>query len=140
MGSALLESRQTGLDYDVTNLGAVAFNPTIAAVEDADVILLVGTNLRWEAPLVNTRVRKAIKKGARVFAIGPEVDLTYRADWLGNDLGLLGKLPDRAAEALDAAQRPLVIVDRARWPRVMARRWRSPRQAIWSVRAGTASA
>ncbi|MDJ0277015.1 NADH-quinone oxidoreductase subunit NuoG [Sphingomonas sp. 2R-10] len=110
LGSSLLEGRQTGMAYDVTNLGAVAFNSTIAGVEDADAILLVGTDLRHEAPLINTRVRKAIKKGARVFAIGPQVDLTYKVEWLGDDLGLLGGLPDRAAEAMDAARRPMVIV------------------------------
>jgi NADH-quinone oxidoreductase subunit G len=68
----MLEGRQTGLAYDVSSLSAVNFNSTIAGVETADVILLVGTNLRWEAPLVNTRVRKAIKKGAKVYAIGPD--------------------------------------------------------------------
>ena len=110
LGSSLIEGRQTGMAYDVSNLGAVAFNTTIAGVEQADAILLVGTDLRHEAPLVNTRVRKAIKKGARVFAIGPETDLTYKVEWLGEDLSLLGGLPDRAAEALDAAERPMVIV------------------------------
>ncbi|MBB3910425.1 NADH-quinone oxidoreductase subunit NuoG [Sphingomonas desiccabilis] len=110
MGSSLIEGRQTGMAYDVSNLGAVAFNTTIAGVEQADAILLVGTDLRHEAPLVNTRVRKAIKRGARVFAIGPETDLTYKVEWLGEDLSLLGGLPDRAAEALDAAERPMVIV------------------------------
>lgn len=110
LGSSLIEGRQTGMAYDVSNLGAVAFNTTIAGVEQADAILLVGTDLRHEAPLVNTRVRKAIKRGARVFAIGPETDLTYKVEWLGEDLSLLGGLPDRAAEALDAAERPMVIV------------------------------
>jgi len=110
MGSELLEGRQTGMDYDVSSLSAVAFNPTIAAVEDADAILLVGSNLRWEAPLINTRVRKAIKKGAKVFAIGPEVDMTYKVDWLGDDLGLLSGLPERAAQALDNARKPLLIL------------------------------
>ncbi len=110
MGSSLLEGRQTGMAYDVTNLGAVAFNSTIAGVEDADAILLIGSNLRHEAPLINTRVRKAIKRGARVFAIGPEVDLTYKVEWLGNDLSLLDGLPDGPAEVMDAAKRPLVIV------------------------------
>jgi NADH-quinone oxidoreductase subunit G len=109
-GSSLLEGRQTGMDYDVSSLGAVNFNTTIAGVEEADVVLLVGTNLRWEAPLVNTRVRKAIKRGAKVFAIGAEVDLTYKATWLGNDLGLLGKLPKAAADAFKDAKRPMVIV------------------------------
>ncbi len=109
-GSTLLEGRQTGMDYDVSSLAAVNFNTTIAGTEQADVILLVGTNLRWEAPLVNTRVRKAIKRGAKVFAIGPEVDLTYKVEWLGNDLGLLGKLPKAAMDAMKAAERPMVIV------------------------------
>lgn len=109
-GSELHEGRQTGMDYDVTSLSAVNFNTTIAGVEDADTILLVGTNLRWEAPLVNTRVRKAIKKGAKVFAIGPEVDLTYKLRWLGNDLSLLGKLPQEVADAFAAAQKPMLIL------------------------------
>ncbi|MDT8757880.1 NADH-quinone oxidoreductase subunit NuoG [Sphingomonas psychrotolerans] len=110
LGSDLIESRQTGMAYDVSSLGAVAFNPTIAGVEDADAILLVGSNLRWEAPLINTRVRKAIKKGAKVFAIGPEVDLTYKLEWLGDDLSLLGKLPDQVVQAFDGAKKPIVIV------------------------------
>lgn len=110
LGSELIESRQTGMDYDVSSLGAVAFNPTIAGVEEADAILLIGSNLRWEAPLINTRVRKAIKKGAKVFAIGPETDLTYKLEWLGNDLSLLGKLPDQVVQAFDGASKPLVIV------------------------------
>jgi NADH-quinone oxidoreductase subunit G len=110
MGSTLLASRQTGMDYDVSNLGAVAFNPTIAGVEDADAILLIGTNLRWEAPLVNTRVRKAVKKGAKVFAVGPETNLTYKTTWLGNDLAVLGKLPDRVTQAFDGAKKPLILL------------------------------
>jgi NADH-quinone oxidoreductase subunit G len=110
MGSTLLASRQTGMDYDVSNLSAVAFNPTIAGVEDADAILLIGSNLRWEAPLINTRVRKAVKKGAKVFAVGPETDLTYKTTWLGNDLAVLGKLPDHVTQAFDGAARPLIIL------------------------------
>ena len=109
-GSSLLEGRQTGMAYDVTNLGAVAFNTTIAGVEEADAILLVGSNLRWEAPLINTRVRKAIKKGAKVFGIGPETDLTYKATWLGDDLSLLARLPEAAADVFAAAAKPMIVV------------------------------
>src|SRR3546814_5507463 len=83
LGGNLLEGRQTGLDYDVTSLSAVNFHTRIAEAENADVILLVGTNLRWEAPLINTRVRKAVwKKGAKGFAIGLETDPTYKTEWL----------------------------------------------------------
>ncbi|MGV3770863.1 MAG: NADH-quinone oxidoreductase subunit NuoG, partial [Sphingobium phenoxybenzoativorans] len=110
LGGSLFEGRQTGLAYDVSSLSAVNFNTTLPGIETADVILLVGTNLRWEAPLVNTRIRKAIKKGAKVFAIGPETDLTYKAEWLGNDAKLLTKLPKAVVDAFAGAARPAMIV------------------------------
>ncbi|CAN5138817.1 NADH-quinone oxidoreductase subunit NuoG [soil metagenome] len=110
LGGTMLEGRQTGLQYDVSSLSAVNFNSTLAGIETADAILLIGTNLRWEAPLVNTRIRKAIKRGAKVFGLGPEMDLTYKVEWLGNDAGLLAKLPDAVVEAFGKAQRPAVIV------------------------------
>jgi NADH-quinone oxidoreductase subunit G len=110
LGGNLFEGRQTGLDYDVTSLSAVNFNTGIAEAENADVILLVGTNLRWEAPLINTRVRKAVwKKGAKVFGIGPEIDLTYKVEWLGDDASLVAKLPQAALDALKGAERPMLI-------------------------------
>jgi NADH-quinone oxidoreductase subunit G len=109
-GSSLLEGRQTGLDYDVTSLSAVAFNSTIAGIETADVVLLVGSNIRWEAPLIATRVRKVARRGGKVFAIGPEVDLGMKVEWIGSDLKLLGDLPDAVLEAFANAQRPAVIV------------------------------
>jgi len=109
-GSKLLEGRQTGLAYDVTSLAAVNFNSTIAGIEEADAVLLIGTNLRWEAPLIATRVRKVARKGGRVFGVGPEIDLGMKVDWLGDDLEILGKLPKEAKDAFAAAQRPAVIV------------------------------
>jgi NADH-quinone oxidoreductase subunit G len=108
-GSALLEGRQTGLDYDVTSLGAVRFNTPLADLDSADVILLVGTNPRWEAPLVNTRLLKAVRRGAKVYGIGPEVDLTYKVEWLGDDLATLAKLPKAVAEAIAGAVKPVMI-------------------------------
>ncbi|GGB66781.1 NADH-quinone oxidoreductase subunit NuoG [Blastomonas aquatica] len=110
MGSSLIEGRQTGLKYDVSSLAAVNFNSTLNGIETADAILLVGTNPRWEAPLVNTRIRKAIKHGAKIYAIGAEIDLTYKVAWLGNDMSLLGKLPDGVAEVFKGAERPALIM------------------------------
>jgi NADH-quinone oxidoreductase subunit G len=109
-GSTLLEGRQTGLAYDVTSLAAVNFNSTIAGIENADAVLLVGSNIRWEAPLIATRVRKIVRKGGKVFAIGPEIDLGMKVEWLGDDLKLLGKLPQAVKDAFAAAERPAVIV------------------------------
>src|SRR5207253_10794115 len=109
-GSTLLEGRQTGLTYDTSSLSAVAFNSTIAGIETADVVLLVGSNIRWEAPLIATRVRKIARKGGKVFAIGPEVDLGMKVEWLGKDLKLLGKLPKAVSQAFANAERPAAIV------------------------------
>ena len=111
LGGSMFEGRQTGLDYEVSSLAAVAFNTGIANLETADVMLLVGSDLRHEAPLINTRVQKAVRKRqAKVFAIGPETDLTYKAEWLGASLKLLGKLPKPVADALKAAERPALIL------------------------------
>jgi NADH-quinone oxidoreductase subunit G len=109
-GSTLIEGRQTGLTYDCTSLSAVAFNSTIAGIETADVVLLVGSNVRWEAPLVATRVRKVARKGGKLFAVGPQVDLGLKVEWLGDDLKLLGKLPKPVTDAFAKAERPAVIL------------------------------
>ena len=109
LGSSLLEGRQTGLDYDCSNLAAVNFNSTLAGIEEADAILIVGSHVRWEAPLVNARLRKAAKRGAKVFVVGPEWDATYPVTNLGNDLSVIDKLPKEADAALKAAQRPALI-------------------------------
>ncbi|MFM5914286.1 MAG: NADH-quinone oxidoreductase subunit NuoG [Chakrabartia godavariana] len=111
LGGTMFEGRQTGLAYDTSSLSAVNFNTGIANIENADVILLVGSDLRREAPLVNTRIQKAVRKrGAKVFAIGPDTDLTYKATFLGTNLGLLSKLPKDVADAFKAAERPAIIV------------------------------
>ena len=111
LGGSLFEGRQTGLDYDVTNLASVALNSGIAELETADAVLLVGTNLRWEAPLLNTRVRKAVRRGgARVFAVGPQVDLTYPVTWLGEGLDALADLPDEVTDLFGRAERSVVLV------------------------------
>ena len=110
LGSFLLEGRQTGLAYDCGNLAAVNFNTTLAGIETADAILVVGSHVRWEAPLVNTRLRKAVKAGAKVFIVGPEWEPTYAAEFIGEDVAVLGNLPAHVREALGAAKRPAVIV------------------------------
>ncbi|MFM5954977.1 MAG: NADH-quinone oxidoreductase subunit NuoG [Novosphingobium sp.] len=110
LGSDLLEGRQTGLDYDCSNLAAVNFNSTLAGIEEADAILIVGSQVRWEAPLVQTRLRKAAKRGAKIFLVGPEWETTYPVTWLGTDLAVIDKLPGAVDEAFKAAQRPALIV------------------------------
>jgi NADH-quinone oxidoreductase subunit G len=110
LGSALLEGRQTGLAYDTSNMAAVNFNSTLAGIEDADAVLIVGSMIRDEAPLLNTRLRKAVKKGAKVFVVGPQWDPTYPATFLGDDMAVLGNLPAEVSDAFGAAQKPAIII------------------------------
>ena len=110
LGSDLLEGRQTGMDYDVSNLAAVNFNSTLPGIETADAVLIVGSHIRTEAPLVNVRLRKAVKRGAKVFVVGPFWDTTYPAEFLGDDLSVLGKLPKEVTDIFKGAERPAIIL------------------------------
>lgn len=89
-------------------------NNTIAAVEDADVVLLIGTNPRYEAPLLNTRLRKGYIHGEQTIAlIGPDVDLTYDHEHLGETADIITKLKNGShpfSKTLKSAKRPLIIL------------------------------
>ena len=94
LGSSRHECRQDGAALVPGNRGSYLFNSALAGIETADVVLLVGTNPRVEAPLVNTRLRKRAAKGlSKVFAIGPRADLTYPVTWLGENLAALQNNP-----------------------------------------------
>jgi len=109
-GSDLVEARQTGMTYDVSNIAAVNFNSTLAGIETADAILIVGSHIRWEAALVNARLRKAAKGGAKIFVVGPEWETTYPAEFLGEDLKVLNRVPKALGDAMKAAEHPAVIL------------------------------
>jgi len=109
-GSSLIEARQTGMTYDVSNIAAVNFNSGLAGIETADAILIIGSHIRWEAALVNARIRKAVKSGAKVFVVGPEWETTYPAEFLGEDLKVLNRAPKALGDAMKAAERPAVIL------------------------------
>ena len=110
LGSSMLEGRQTGLAYDTSNLAAVAFNTTLAGIEDADAILIYGSHVRDEAPLLNPRIRKAVRKGAKAYIIGPAWEPTYAATHLGDDAGVIDGLPEAVASVFANAARPAIII------------------------------
>jgi len=70
LGTPHLDHRLTQTDFADAPV-AEAFGRSAAELENADVVLLVGTNLRHELPLLHQRLLKATKKGAKVFAINP---------------------------------------------------------------------
>ena len=111
LGSANLDCRQDGAALDASRREFYTFNSTVAGIEDADAILLVGTNPRREAPVLNARIRKRwALGGCPVGVIGPEVDLTYGHTNLGDNPGVLTAFGGDFADAFRAAKHPMVIV------------------------------
>ena len=90
------------------------FNSTIQEVENADAILLIGTNPRWEAAVLNARIRKAyIDNNCKIGLIGPKLDLTYNYEHLSESLNYLNELLNNNSDfykVLDKAKNPLIIV------------------------------
>lgn len=111
LGIKNMDCRQDGAKVGGGERGAYLFNTGIAGLEDADVILLVGTNPRWEAPLINARIRKRfLTGGLTVMGIGSSHDLTYEVDWLGDSPALLSAMPQHALDVLKQAKNPAIIL------------------------------
>jgi NADH-quinone oxidoreductase subunit G len=114
LGVKNLDARQDGTALGQGPRESWLFNSTIAGIENADVVLLVGTNPRLEAPVLNTRLRKQWLAGkVRVGVIGEQGDLTYDYDYLGagsKTLSGLAKSKSDFVTALKNAQRPAIIV------------------------------
>ncbi|MCH8685351.1 NADH-quinone oxidoreductase subunit NuoG [Pedomonas mirosovicensis] len=114
LGSTTLECRLDGAMIDPSVRSSYLFNSTISGAEVADFILMIGTNPRIEAPLINTRIRKAVRKqGAKAFNLGPAAELGYPVEQLGDDLSILKGIASGAhplAESLKNAQRPMIVV------------------------------
>uniref|UniRef100_A0AAG5DQF0 NADH-ubiquinone oxidoreductase 75 kDa subunit, mitochondrial n=1 Tax=Anopheles atroparvus TaxID=41427 RepID=A0AAG5DQF0_ANOAO len=89
-------------------------NASIAACEEADLVLLVGTNPRYEAPLLNTRLRKGyIHREQNIALIGPKVNLSYNYEHLGSDTSLIRDIASGNhpfSKKLKEATKPLIIV------------------------------
>ncbi|KAI9581956.1 NADH-ubiquinone oxidoreductase 75 kDa subunit, mitochondrial [Glossina fuscipes] len=92
-------------------------NSSIAALEEADAVLLIGTNPRYEAPLVNTRLRKAyVHNELELASIGTSVDLSYKHQDLGEDASLINDVCSGThpfAKVLQSAKKPAVIIGAA---------------------------
>ncbi|MDC0060711.1 NADH-quinone oxidoreductase subunit NuoG [Pelagibacteraceae bacterium] len=90
------------------------FNSSIQEVENADAILLVGSNPRWEASVLNARIRKAfIDNNCKVGLIGPSLDLNYAYDKISESLDELNDIMDnksKFSEVLFNAKNPIIIV------------------------------
>ncbi|MGB0906858.1 MAG: NADH-quinone oxidoreductase subunit NuoG [Maricaulaceae bacterium] len=114
LGAKNIDCRQDGAKLDTAQRGGYLFNTTIAGIEESDAVLLIGTNPRLEAPLVNTRIRKAwVNGGTDVAVIGEAADLTYTAEHLGDsaaDIKALLKSTKGFARKFKSAKKPMIII------------------------------
>jgi NADH-quinone oxidoreductase subunit G len=117
LGSQNLDCRTDGAAIDASRRDFYRFNSGIAGIEEADALLIIGSNPRIEAPVLNARIRKRWLSGKfPIGFIGPRgIDLTYGVEHLGETAGLLAAIADGShpfAETLKAAQKPMLILGR----------------------------
>lgn len=114
MGSVNLATQSAGAFDAATGRASYIFNPTIAGIEQADALLIVGANPRKEAAVLNARIRKAWRTGVlKIGVIGEKSDLTYRYDYLGAGTDSLAELAagkNAFADVLKNAKHPIVLV------------------------------
>ncbi len=117
LGSPHRDCRQLGQKlHPMHGRASYLFNSTLAGVDHADAVLLIGVNPRKEAAVLNARLRKAYLHGARLASIGPATDLTYPYDWLGASLKAIDDAAREGSPVLTMlrkASRPLIIVGQA---------------------------
>jgi NADH-quinone oxidoreductase subunit G len=117
LGVVHLDCRQDGTCHDAKNRCSYLFNTTIAGIEAADFVLLIGTNPRFEAPLINARIRKRyLQNGLSIAAIGVNENLTYPYERLGDQASILKEILDgshKICHQLKSAKQPLLIIGQA---------------------------
>lgn len=115
LGSKNVDARQDGAFAD-PSLGRASyiFNPTVAGIEKTDAFLLVGSNPRFEAAVLNARIRKRWRQGGvAVGVIGQDGEFRYKHEYLGAGTDTLAAVADGSnafAEKLKAAKNPMIIV------------------------------
>ncbi len=109
LGSANTDCGSGSGAFAAGSRASYLFNSTIAGIDDADAILLIGANPRVEAPVLNARIRRAWLRGAEIGLIGEASDLTYRYAHIGagpQSITNLGGFGD----VLKNAKKPMIIV------------------------------
>jgi NADH-quinone oxidoreductase subunit G len=114
LGVKNLDARQDGAKLDpAKGRASYLFNATVEGIDHADALLIVGSNPRWESPVLNARIRRRWRAGHfPIGVIGEKADLTYAYDYLGAGPDTLAKVAkgEGFGEILAKAERPLILV------------------------------
>ena len=112
LGSTVVDCRQDGAKYGGKHRVGYLFNSSIAGIDEADACLLVGTNPRKEAAVLNVRLRY-LSKRAPIAAVGEVENLTYAVEHLGTTVKALEDVlagKGDFAKALKKASKPMIIL------------------------------
>jgi len=114
IGSKNIECRQDRIYINPLERMNYIFNSKINGIEDSDFVLLVGTNPRLEATILNARIRKAyIKNKIKIYSIGDPGDLTYPYLTIGSSTLLIREIISGSHEIsnkIKKAKKPIVII------------------------------
>ena len=115
LGSTNVDCRQDGTALDPSNgRASYLFNATIEGIEQADALLIIGANPRYEAAVLNARIRKRWRRGGfPIGVIGEGGELRYEYDYLGAGTDTLADLANGNGaffETLKSAAKPLIII------------------------------
>jgi len=114
LGSGNIDCRQDGAAYDPAVRASYLFNTTIAGIDEADACLIIGSNTRWEAPILNARLRKRYTKGDfKAAVVGEKLDLTFDYEHLSFTADTVAAIAEGThpyAETLKAAKKPMLIL------------------------------
>ena len=105
-----VECRTDGARLPAGNRAGYVDTASIADIDRAEMIQLIGTDPRTEAPVLNARIRRAWARGAQVGLVGPAVDLTYDYAHVGSDRAALESLSSREISDETRGKETLVIV------------------------------
>ncbi len=111
---AKIECRQDGSKVENEYRSSYLFNSGVAGIDEADAVLLVGSNPRLESPVLNARLRQRwLTRECKFANIGPEVDLSYKIEQLGDSAIVLQGILDGKnsfADVLSKADKPMIIL------------------------------
>jgi NADH-quinone oxidoreductase subunit G len=113
LGSNYIDVRQRNEKLANKNRSDYLFNSSISGLDDADFCLIIGSNPRKEAAIVNSRIRKSYLKGMKIALIGDQVDLNYGYEYLGNSLNILQEIYDGKhpiLQQIKEAKKPIIII------------------------------
>ena len=109
-----VECRQDGCNIPFTHRSQYSFNTKIADIEKSDCILVIGSNVRQEAPIINARIRKhKLATNLPIGVIGANLDLTYDYEHISEDLNVLSELlsgKNSFSEKIQKANNPMMII------------------------------